>query len=467
MSEDQEKDEFFDPVTVYKQADPLPPEQKKKSVARRVLAIVLAVVLLGVGFLIGWFVRYYTIDEDARAFLWAMDVTEKHYYLDIDKDRVYAEAEGKDGKAHMASLVSQLDKYSAFYTEEEYAAVAAAGEGQNDGIGVAVYDETVNGVAIPRVLIIVENSPAQKAGVKKGMYLLGFGEDESQMQSGDSDALIDYISSKRGTFSLKVGFSADGSDAKVVSLKRAAYQAAYCYYRDSETSYSFRGTGSTLSLTETFSPIEGLNDTTAYIRLDEFSGNAAEEFASCLSVMKERERKDLILDLRTNGGGYLTIFQSIASHLLKNAGETRPVVASAQYKSGKEAIYRSYSDSDYDKYFSEDSKVYLLADENTASASECLIGALIDYGTLSYENIYLRAADDTGFAATYGKGIMQSFYFGSLGVMKLTVARICWPSGNCIHGVGVTTENGAHGVKADLVWGKEDVMLNALLADIS
>ncbi len=345
----------------------------------------------------------------------------------------------------------------------------AAGAGQNEGIGVSVYDEAVNGISIPRVLLVVENSPAQKAGIEKGMYLLGFGASEDTIQAGNSNELIAFLSSQKNSFYLKVGYSADGFDAKTVSLKRAEYQAAYCYYRDSETSYSFRGEKeeSSLALTETFSPIEGLNDTTAYIRIDEFSGNAADEFVQCLSVMKERDRTDLILDLRTNGGGYLSILQSIASHLLKNAEDSYPVVATATYKSGKVSIYRTYTASDYYSYFTEDSQIWLLADENTASASECLIGALIDYGALSYDDIYLRAADDTGFAATYGKGIMQSYYNGLYGVMKLTVAKIFWPNGNCIHGVGVTTEDGAHGVRADLVWGKEDVMLNALLAAIS
>lgn len=456
MSEDQEKDEFFD-------SDDKQTPEPKKTTGRRVLAVLLAIVLLAIGFLAGWLVRYYTVGKDLRAFLWALETTEKYYYLDIDEDKIYAEADGKNEL--MASLVSQLDKYSAFYTPEEYAEVEAAGAGQNVGIGVSLFDEDVNGKAIPRVFLVVENSPAQKAGVEKGMYLLGFGTGAEELQSGDSDALIGFISAQKGAFALKVGYSADGSDSTVVSLQRAEYQAAYCYYRDSQTSYSYRGDGSSLYMTETFRPIEGLDDKTAYIRIDEFSGYAADEFIGCLSVMKRRNRDNLILDLRTNGGGYLNILQSIASHFLKDAEESFPVVATARYKSGKVSTYRARMTSDYYDYFTEDSQIWLLADENTASASECLIGALVDYGALPYENIYLRAADDTGFAATYGKGIMQSFFPGAYGVMKLTVAQIYWPNGNCIHGVGVTTDTGAHGVKADLVWGKEDVMLSAVLAD--
>ncbi len=106
MSENQEKDEFFDPVYDNRQTGAQPPEQRKKPTARRVLAVVLALVLLGVGFLVGWLVRYYTIDEDVRTFLWALETTEKYYYIDIDKEKVYADAESQDGEALMASLVS-------------------------------------------------------------------------------------------------------------------------------------------------------------------------------------------------------------------------------------------------------------------------------------------------------------------------------------------------------------------------
>lgn len=467
MAEDNqnERDEFFG------ESPEAPQEEQKRNnkMARRIVAVVLAVVLLAIGFLVGWLVRYYSIDADYRAFLWALETTKKYYYLDIDEKAVYENAADHSGKALIASLEAQIDRYSCFYTPEEYDRVVAAGEGQNVGIGVSVYDEETDGKTLPRVLLIVENSPAQKAGIEKGMYIFGYGTESSGLQSGDSTALTAFIGSRTDSFVLRVGFAADGSDASDVVLKRAAYQAAYCYYRDSETSYSFRGDGSSLLMTETFSPIEGLNDKTAYIRIDEFSGNAAEEFALCLDQMKEQGRTDLILDLRTNGGGYLSILQSVASHLLRNAQEDYPVVATAQYKSGRITSYRASDQSDFYNYFNESSNVYLLADENTASASECLIGAMIDYGTLSYGHIYLRADEKEGSVSgsSYGKGIMQSFYPGALGVMKLTVATVHWPvSGNCIHGVGVTTENGANGIVSGFVWGKDDVMLNAVIADV-
>lgn len=468
MSEQEEHDEFFDPAPPTENFQPNDPARKT---GRRILAVVLAVILLAIGFLAGWLVRYYTIDGEVRAFLWAMNITEKFYYQEIEKDAVYANAEGSDGESLMRSLESQLDIYSGFYTNEEYEALLAEGEGQNVGIGISVMDRSVNGRDVPFIILLVENSPAQKAGLDQGMYIFAYGTSESDMQSGNADALTDFILAQKDTFYFRIGYETDGSDARVVSLKRENYQAAFCVYRDSETSYAFRGSSYELSLEETYSPIEGLDDKTAYIRLIEFSGNAAEEFVTCLALMNDRGRSDLILDLRTNGGGYLNILQSISSHLMRNATTSNPVVATANYRSGRVASYRTmdYSN-DFYNYFSEDSRVVLLADEFTASASECLIGVLVDYGTLSYDDIYLRASeteDGTVFGKSYGKGIMQSFYPGTLGVMKLTVATVHWPvSGNCIHGVGVTTDDGAHGILADLFRGKEDTMLNEVVAEV-
>ena len=103
-------------------------------------------------------------------------------------------------------------------------------------------------------------------------------------------------------------------------------------------------------------------------------------------------------------------------------------------------------------------KIAVLADENTASASECLIGAMLDYGTLTRDALVIT--ETNGVARTYGKGIMQTTYvnFTHGDALKLTTAYIFWPqSHTSIHGIGITTtpENevetsGVFGVDAEL-----------------
>lgn len=219
-------------------------------------------------------------------------------------------------------------------------------------------------------------------------------------------------------------------------------------------------------LNELGEPLEGAGENTAYIRLEKFYGKAAEEFEAYLKLMKERGRSDLILDLRGNGGGYLTVFCNIAAHLI-NAEEKRPVAATARYRDGSESTFYTPA-SDYSAYFGENAKIRILADEDTASASECLIGALVSYGTVGYGDIFLHEAGN-GAARTYGKGIMQSTYTDSAGnALKLTVAEIFWPNGTSIHGKGVTKEDGAVGIVADTFFtAQNDAMLAQTLQTLT
>ncbi|MDE6273490.1 MAG: hypothetical protein K2L87_00375 [Clostridiales bacterium] len=452
--QDEEKDEFFD----FPAAEPPSPlngtsgkQADTAKIKRRVLAIVLALVMLAVGFVGGWLGYYYSLDEGFRTFLWAKKMTERNYYQEIDRKKLYEDM--------IAALESQLDPYSCFYTQKEYEKIIRESEGQNEGYGIAVTEETVGGTAYARLAVVVENSPAQEAKLQKGMYVLAYGNTQDEMQTGGVDALIDFIDNSNGMFYIKCGFDVSGEGAVVAKLVPREYLAAYCYYRDSEMSYAFRGTEK-LELIETGNPIEGLPADTAYIRLDEFNGNAADEFQECLKLMHQRGRSNLILDLRSNGGGYLNILTEIAAHLMRNAEGSSPVVATANYKSGKKTAFTA-DKNDFSAYFSANSRVSILADEGTASASECLIGALIDYRTVGYGDIYLRKDEETGVARSYGKGIMQSSFSSVSGeVMKLTVATVHWPkSGKCIQGVGVTEEDGANAITAPRVWGAEDTFL--------
>ena len=102
----------------------------------------------------------------------------------------------------------------------------------------------------------------------------------------------------------------------------------------------------------------------------------------------------------------------------------------------------------YWDYFTEESRICILADSGSASASECLIGVMVDYGAVSYGDICL--SERNGVAKTYGKGIMQSYFsLGMTGSMiKLTTAEIRWPvTRTSIHGRGVLPEDGTKTVQ--------------------
>lgn len=429
----------------------VPPRRKKR--LRALLAILLALVVAAVGFTAGWLGNEYSSDPRLRELEWMLGLLEDEHYKDVDMDAVYEEIYD----------AVMPDIFSTYYTPEEYAQRVAESQGHNEGVGISLITD---GGSV-RVYSVVENSPAQAAGLAAGMYVLGYstvGGEAFPAQS--SSQVTEFIRAQDGEFVLYASYdgsaAADASTAYI--LARASYSAAYVVYRDSETSYAFRGANA--ELTRTDERLSGLDEDTAYIRLDSFDGNCSDEFAACLNVMKERGRSHLILDLRGNGGGYLSDLQSIASHLLKNAEGSNPLVAYAQYRDGTRRDYYA-TGNDYDDYFTQDSKIYVLADENSASASECLIGALIDYGTIDYGDIYLRKDEGAEHYATYGKGVMQStFVSASGGAFQLTVARIYWPKGNCIHERGITDEDGVVGIVSPAIYGAEDSFLQQAIAAI-
>ena len=377
------------------------------------------------------------------------------------------------------SFVANLDQ------DEHYLVKCGTGEKEEEAtVYEVVNGERGAGISLTRkfdpmrVYQVVGNSPAELEGLKRGMYILKYGASEnvSEMVSGSSSEFFAFVNqlkpdeNNRVTIHIQAGFDKGGEDAKVYSVTMKEYNATYCYYRDNSGTYRFQGEGNEKELKK----IEGeaplaLDDKTAYIALTQFTGNAAAEFKDCLKKMKDSGRKNLVLDLRGNGGGYMDVFVEIAAYLLKetdSSGAQR--VAYAKFKNGATVSYAARK-SFYKDYFENDSHISVLADEYTASASECLIGALVDYKTIDYSDIYLRE-NENGVARTYGKGIMQTHYDDSPdgGILKLTSAEIFWPKSNkTIHDVGVNPKDGAVAIPSTLLPDASDSFLQSAVEKIT
>lgn len=415
--------------------------QKKKRWGIVAAALFLALSMFG----LGWIGGYYIVDSRARSLAWMIDTVEDNYYLETDGAGLY----------DAAYDALEQDRFCTHYTPEEYEKLQLESEGVGEGYGVSLYSE--NGAV--RLYRVAGNSPAEIAGLRRGMYLYTYGAPGGEMKPAAREALTAFLG-ENGSCVFTCGYTADGSDAVQVEVHRAeSYSASHCFYADSEGTFRFRGEDA-LALTAIASdgaaPLDG---ETGYIYMDEFDGNAAEEFRACLSFLKSRGRKHLVLDLRGNGGGYLSILCEISANLLRGAEGKSPLVTSVKYRSGKTSEYRA-DGNDFYEYFSSDSRIRVFADENTASASESLIGAMLDYGTISYQDIYLRA--QTG--RTFGKGVMQSTFVAPDGnAMRLTVAKIFWPkSGTNIHDRGITCADGAVPVEEQMLPAASDAFFAAL-----
>ena len=341
-----------------------------------------------------------------------------------------------------------LDDYSQYLTAEEYAAMQQSAKGAQEGVGITFLTENGKGEKQLLISSIVGNSPAEEAGLVAGEFIVGYGATaESITPCNDFDVFKAFVDSVKTNTVFYVNVKGHSGEVRVAALTKRAYVESYVYYKTTDTAYGFSGTDASV-LVERGNPLSVLPADAAYIRLTRFNGMAAEEFDTAMQKFRTDKKKHLVLDLRDNGGGYLDIMQRISKYFCKSATGTSPVVAVGDFGDYKE--YYKSAGNVYGQYFSADSRVLVIADKNSASASECLLGVMLDYGATVYEDICLIERD--GEARTYGKGIMQTTYplFGFTGdAVKLTTAKILWPNGNCIHGRGILPQDGTKTVVED------------------
>ncbi|MBQ8885570.1 MAG: hypothetical protein IJY62_04310 [Clostridia bacterium] len=414
------------------------PSKKKSKRARVLGTVALSLGIAAVSFFTGYGVYAATLDPELRSLIWAKKRIQKNYIEEVTDDEFY--------DAVFSGVNSLLDPYSQYFSAEEYKAVLESATGRWIGMGITFSVVDANGNDRLLAIRVAGNSPAEQVGIKAGTYVLGFGGSEETVKDSVSYTeltgfLKDYGEGEKFVLKLRDG---ETGEPYYRELSMESFVENYVFYRSSTTAYSFVGKNATQK-EATDNVLSALDDQTAYIRITEFNGRAAAEFALAMKVFKEEGKKNLVLDLRMNGGGYMDILSEIAAYLCKDAKSASPVIAAAVYKNGKRDEFKA-SGNKFSSYFSADSKISVLADADTASASECLIGCMVDYGTIGFDDIYLSYRG--GEARTYGKGIMQTtyprFFFGSTDAIKLTTANIVWPvSGKSIHGVGVTPADGA------------------------
>src|SRR4030042_1696110 len=156
-----------------------------------------------------------------------------------------------------------------------------------------------------------------------------------------------------------------------------------------------------------------LDKETGYVKLNKFAATTEKEFEDALSVLKKNNMKNIIIDLRGNGGGYMIAATELANNFFSN---TNLLV----YLIGRKTPRQDYKSSGTGTLAS--ARVVVLTDEGSASASEIFAGAMQDW--------------DRGIIIgrrTFGKGIVQNGYWLTDGSMvRLTIARYYTPTGRLI-----------------------------------
>lgn len=390
-----------------------------------ILSLVLVAVIL-VSFTGGYFSKYLLNSKEQNVASEVAKIIEKYgYIIDPETGKVidYTEEDIAD-----LLVKGTLDQYSAYYTEEEYRKQTEQSLGNREGVGFSFYD-TDNVVDV-----IVGGSPADVAGMKDGDKIVSaqtLSNPVIEMQDYyDIGDFIDSCESNQPmTFTV-----IRGEETLTFTISKQAYKAIYVECFDNQYEYDINYKNSKLNVEKKEGGMAQLSSDTVYIEFSQFEGEASDQLAIALSQARSSGKTKLILDLRDNGGGMLSVLSNVCAFLVTN-GQEKVVVVHAKSKSG------------YDNYYSQKgtlndflTKIVVLANDNSASATECLIGAMLHYEkAFSIDNLVIEKNEE-GVAKTYGKGIMQTTYpLITGGALKLTTAQIFLPDTvTSIHGKGFT-----------------------------
>ena len=429
------------------------------------VSVLLAIAIAVLSFTAGFLVKKCSADKALASYEWALKTIKDNYYFG-EPDIGYTETSLK------AIADTYLDRYSEYYTKEEYEEVQKSNAGSKSGIGLSFSTKSDRGIFISKV---VGNSPAYKSGLRAGEWITG-----GKVEGGSEVA---FTGPKAVSFSDFISPVADGvqmtftsEDGKSYSMAKAEYISSYTPLSTSATGWTFGDSadGGLALYEKTELRLSYLPEGCAYLRLDQFYGTATSEFYSLIEKFNAMRCTSLILDLRSNGGGYVSIMQDLAGCFADGQGKLAML---SRDKKGGEENYDCKKVTDKAQRIDKSVKVFVLANAGTASASEALIGAMVCYGALDKKNIFLSDYGNeyinwlypkgTGVknAQTYGKGIMQTPFTNSRTgeVLKLTTAKIFWPDGTTsIHDIGLTVANDkCTPVSAQWEWTKGDEELRS------
>ena len=304
----------------------------------------------------------------------------KQYVDEIDQ------SEGMDSAIN--GLLQSLDPYSSYMSPEIFQEMQTETSGEFGGLGIEVSMEA----GVVKVITPIDDTPASKAGIKAGDYIVKI--DNVQVQGKSLSEAVDLM---RGLV---------GTDIELTVRRRGVKKAL-----------TFNITREIIEVQSVKSDL--LENNIGYIRLTSFNDNSSDQIKKKIKKLKENENlKAFILDLRNNPGGLLTQAIKISDFFLDN-GEI--VSTKSRKKSENRKWFARKGD------ITDGKTLVVLINYGSASASEIVAGALKDHkrAIILGEN-------------SYGKGSVQSIIpLKNKGAIRLTVAKYYLPSGKSISEVGV------------------------------
>ena len=309
----------------------------------------------------------------------------------INEEYVDEVNQSKSMDSAINGLLQSLDPYSAYMTPESFESMQTETSGKFGGLGIEVGMES----GVVKVISPIDNSPAAKAGVKAGDYIVKVNNIQIQGKS-----LMDAVDLMRGPV---------GSSIKITIRRRGVKKALnFNIIREIIQVQSVKS--------------ELIDKNIGYIRLTSFNENSSEQIKKKINELNQnQDLKGYILDLRNNPGGLLSQAIRISDFFLEN-GE---IVST---KSRKASENRKWFAKKGD--ITNGKTIIVLINYGSASASEIVAGALKDHkrAIILGEN-------------SYGKGSVQSIIpLKNKGAIRLTISKYYLPSGASISEIGVTPD---------------------------
>ncbi|MGV8094807.1 MAG: S41 family peptidase [Mangrovibacterium sp.] len=307
-----------------------------------------------------------------------MQLIEKYY---VDTANI-----GKLTENAVIDVLGKLDPHSVYISKDEVEEMNEPLEGNFEGIGISfnILRDTL------RVVTTIPGGPSEKAGLMPGDRIMVI---DDKPVAGIGLANKDVMNMLRGE---------KGSLVRLkIQRQKAGDLLAFTIVRDKIPIHSLDAAYM-------------LDDQSGYIKLNRFSATTTEEFSDAIKNLKKNPKfKNLVLDLRGNGGGYLKAAIEMADQFL---GPQRLVV----YTKGAHEPRKDYKSSALGEF--EEGRLVVLIDEGSASASEIVAGAVQDW--------------DRGIIIgrrSFGKGLVQQpFSFPDGSIIRLTTAHYYTPSGRGI-----------------------------------
>ena len=311
-----------------------------------------------------------------------LDKINKEYVEEIDQ------SDAMD--AAINGVLQSLDPYSAYMSPQTFKEMETETSGKFGGLGIEVGME----FGVVKVITPMDDSPADREGVKAGDYIVKINEIQVQGKT-----LSEAVELMRGPVGSKLE----------ITIRRKGVKKALV----------FEITREIIEVKSVKSKI--IDDSVGYIRLSAFNENSSKQIKNKIKKFKKNKINKYVLDLRNNPGGLLSQAVKISDFFLDN---------------GEIVSTKSRKSSENRKYFAKKGDIIngktlvVLINYGSASASEIVAGALKDH-----KRAILIGKN------SYGKGSVQSIIpLKNKGAIRLTISKYYLPSGKSISGTGITPD---------------------------